>query len=114
VNPEIKTRWVAALRSGKYPQGRGRLKTEEGFCCLGVLCDLAAEDGIGHWEQKDTYFNRHYFLVTTVHENNYLPMEVATWAGLHRNPFVGSSILSALNDSGSSFAEIADLIERHL
>ena len=34
----IKTAWLEALRSGKYNQGRGRLKTVKGnYCCLGVL-----------------------------------------------------------------------------
>ena len=38
--PTIKTKWVAALRSGKYKQDTGRLRTADGFCCLGVLCDI--------------------------------------------------------------------------
>lgn len=32
-------KWIAALRSGKYKQTRGRLQDGDGFCCLGVLCD---------------------------------------------------------------------------
>lgn len=44
-----------ALESGKYPQGRKQLVTlSEGdrfwhFCCLGVACDVAREDGVGGW-----------------------------------------------------------------
>lgn len=56
----IKARWVAALRSGKYPQTEhslhrvvpmpNALYSENsddpvGFCCLGVLCDLYVQDG---------------------------------------------------------------------
>lgn len=51
---ELKAKWVAALRSGKYDQGQAALKTAakphldknqnivqgETFCCLGVLCDV--------------------------------------------------------------------------
>ena len=38
---EIKTEWVAALRSGEYTQGQGWLKSADGrYCCLGVLCTL--------------------------------------------------------------------------
>lgn len=33
--------WTAALRSGKYEQGRGFLNGPKGHCCLGVLCELA-------------------------------------------------------------------------
>ena len=41
----VLTKWLKALRSGKYKQGRGTLcqtdkKGNESFCCLGVLCDL--------------------------------------------------------------------------
>jgi len=41
----VLTKWLKALRSGKYKQGRGALcqidkKGAESFCCLGVLCDL--------------------------------------------------------------------------
>jgi hypothetical protein len=49
VDKKLKTKWVAALRSGKYKQGRSQLKqtrnTDNGdpvttFCCLGVLKDI--------------------------------------------------------------------------
>lgn len=33
-------KWIAALRSGEYEQTRGALNDENGFCCLGVACDL--------------------------------------------------------------------------
>lgn len=43
--PEIKTKWIEALRSGKYNQGTGKLFTDgktteselDEHCCLGVL-----------------------------------------------------------------------------
>jgi hypothetical protein len=42
---EVVKAWVAALRSGEYVQGHGRLiishPEHPEFCCLGVLCDLA-------------------------------------------------------------------------
>lgn len=41
MNPELKTKWLTALRSGDYKQGKERLKNVDGtMCCLGVLCDL--------------------------------------------------------------------------
>lgn len=40
----LKAEWVEALRSGKYVQGRQRLKRVMGggttYCCLGVLCEV--------------------------------------------------------------------------
>lgn len=53
---QVYKRWLKALRSGEYAQGtsylkwqyRGEKKAE--FCCLGVLCDLAARDGGPEWK----------------------------------------------------------------
>jgi len=39
LNP-VAQKWVKALRSGKYKQGRNRLRKKDRFCCLGVLCEL--------------------------------------------------------------------------
>ena len=41
MNQEIKQKWLEALRSGKYKQGRLGLRNKQNeFCCLGVLCDV--------------------------------------------------------------------------
>ena len=45
-------KWVKALRSGDYKQGHGRLRTDDTFCCLGVACDLYAQE---HPEAKWTF-----------------------------------------------------------
>jgi hypothetical protein len=42
MNTELMHKWVAALRSGKYQQGRGVLwncRTNK-YCCLGVLMEV--------------------------------------------------------------------------
>lgn len=40
----FKTKWLKALRSGEYKQGKGQLVREDNggdrFCCLGVLVDV--------------------------------------------------------------------------
>lgn len=41
MNQELKRKWVKALLSGKYAQTRGELKDRRGYCCLGVLRDVA-------------------------------------------------------------------------
>lgn len=42
MDKELKTKWIEALRSGKYYQGKGRLKDSfDRYCCLGVLCDVS-------------------------------------------------------------------------
>lgn len=41
LDPELKSAWLKALRSGDYPQGTGQLRnSDDEFCCLGVLCDV--------------------------------------------------------------------------
>ncbi len=44
MDQEFKAKWVAALRSGKYVQGKGALAKDGRFCCLGVAADLLAPD----------------------------------------------------------------------
>lgn len=49
LKPEIKQKWVEALRSGKYMQGTERMAYEAGdgqmsYCCLGVLGKLFCDD----------------------------------------------------------------------
>src|SRR5688572_5158099 len=43
---------VDALRSGKYKQAIGKLRNEEGFCCLGVGADIS---GKGEWDDDCRY-----------------------------------------------------------
>ena len=47
MDKQVKKIWLAALKSGKYLQGQGSLRSKaqrrggcDGYCCLGVLCDL--------------------------------------------------------------------------
>ena len=50
MNPEVKQKWIDALRSGKYEQGSEKLRSVSGYCCLGVLCDLYAQEHDTQWE----------------------------------------------------------------
>lgn len=102
---EIKKLWVEALRSGKYQQGTGCLRSGAKFCCLGVLCDLHLQETDGEWALSHIYHG----------ETALLPPLVCDWAGLQGiDPKLDGRFLSAFNDAGSTFPEIADLIEKHL
>jgi hypothetical protein len=112
MNPQIKQKWVDALRSGKYQQTQNRLHDENGFCCLGVLCDLYRKENQLEWEPS-IYTNAYMFQNMVAA----LPLSVIEWSGVEGyNPLVNDEIgtLSGLNDNGSAFIEIADLIEEHL
>lgn len=46
VDFELYRRWIRALRSGEFKQGRNALQNlSGGFCCLGVACAVSAEHG---------------------------------------------------------------------
>ncbi len=111
----IKTKWVAALRSGKYQQGTGALCTGDKFCCLGVLCNLAVNDGIIKAGKVRNVSDMVYYGNGEHARPNYLPREVESWAQMDSSsghiPTVGA--LADLNDSGKSFEEIATIIEEN-
>lgn len=44
--PEVKQRWLKALREGGFEQAPGYLELDEKFCCLGVLCTIAHADEV--------------------------------------------------------------------
>lgn len=55
----LKAKWLEALRSGKYKQGRGKLRSvDDEFCCLGVLCDIS---GQGQWKMVESEAGYCYF-----------------------------------------------------
>ena len=44
MDPKLKAKWLVALRSGQFPQGKGYLHRDEGFCCLGVLAMVSGHE----------------------------------------------------------------------
>jgi len=131
VKPEIKADWLNRLRSGTYEQGRGRLRTEgdpesgepDRYCCLGILCEAAVDAGIVERTLAG------YQAPHTAEQLTVLPGRVALWAGLKsNNPTIAGDkqlTLAEHNDGlhadtdgwsrkPKTFAEIADLIEKHL
>ena len=104
MNPTIKAKWLKALRSGDYKQTTGALYADGGYCCLGVLCDVLG--AIPAAAKKDDFWGN--FAI--------LPANVAKRAGISENPVPSgyTDSLADLNDSGSSFEDIADIIEQQL
>jgi len=129
MNTEVKQKWIDALRSGKYDQGSEKLRSVQGYCCLGVLCDLYSQEQDSEWEfrgiaetnlqpQDYWYFDG---------ESEFLPESVKEWAGLPaKNPSVRVDVtededdddwfyneeIANLNDSGYTFNELSKLIEQ--
>lgn len=112
----IQRAWVRALRSGKYKQTTGvltMLKEDKpaGYCCLGVLCDLAVKRKI-----TSVDFSGEYAKYTDDLEESVVPEKIREWAALRCE--LGSlesdsdESLAHMNDNGTSFKEIAAIIEK--
>lgn len=122
MNKEIKEKWVAALRSGEYKQGKSALKeTQDGkdaFCCYGVLCDLAVAAGVAEATRFEDNRTTQYNDQAGSLSSFYLPDGVTRWAGLAiRNHVIIDGIREDLadhNDHGKTFEQIADAIEEQL
>lgn len=115
---DIAEKWVAALESGKYVQGKGLLRDTDGkYCCLGVLCDLAVEEGIV--SKVDDGGATFYGVDATPLSGRsaLLPSEVMAWSGMaFPDGFMPSQDLSLtmLNDTfGREFDQIAEMIRTH-
>lgn len=116
MNHEVAMKWIAALRSGKYPKGQHYLNYKGQFCCLGVLCDLAAQEMPVHQGSIGP-------LIWYDGQQKTLPPTVENWAGLRstlgRLPNLGrtfketnASSLTEVNDlTDTDFNGIADIIE---
>lgn len=102
MNQEIKAKWLEALRSGRYKQGVGCLRSDKDeYCCLGVLCDVVAPE---QWNYEDkllcyTHANAAFFPGDNIKQKIKLPLMI-------------QEFLSGKNDGGDNFHEIAEYIEK--
>lgn len=92
MDAQLKAKWIEALRSGEYEQGKHLFEADGAFCCLGVLCKVMGiptvdNNGAGSWSAVE----------------DVLPDRYKT-----------ASALATMNDSHTSFSEIADYIEKNL
>lgn len=138
MNADVKRKWLDALRGGEYKQTTGRLLSvstsgEKSYCCLGVLCDIAVQEGVTDWGSSS--FGAQSIVAMsakgeTFLESAGLPPSLQEWSGVYGDcasfdrpvegivegedgpeaQFFGN--LVGLNDeAGWTFAQIADLIE---
>lgn len=103
MDPDFKKKWITALLSGDYEQTRGRLKAEymNAFCCLGVACDLAES---ARWMNSIFIFDGLAYPVV-------VPGALKEKWNLDQ---VAIDVLIRMNDSGTSFKNIAAWIEENL
>lgn len=115
-------KWIKALRSGDYKQGRGHLKTKDGYCCIGVACEIMNVANAFSDLKQRFYF---YFSGDNI-EGRVLPNFRHDISPCYWYTFTFGSYappqerLVNMNDSGGcgepvyDFNDIADYIEDHL
>lgn len=129
--PEFKAQWLEALRSGKYVQSKNYLHIGQGFCCLGVACDIANptwhKSGISDLQtvfeaiSGSTSMPRRDDLPAGVYETliqmtdapDHLT-DVAFEDSSEDNEVAIMNFLAGVNDGGASFTDIADWIDANL
>lgn len=102
VDPEIKSMWLAALRSGEHQQGTGQLRIDDCYCCLGVLAKVLEPEKFesecwasnGHLPTSVEYraFGEHTFEIELTQETLVTKNDLNKW----------------------TFDQIADFIEENL
>lgn len=123
-NREVLNLWIDALESGKYQQTTQVLRRNDengeavGYCCLGVLCELAVEAGV----IQPSILNPNATNISMYGEGENtgnLPKEVRKWVGLatpngrfnETGEEYSSTTLIGLNDThGYNFQQIAGVL----
>lgn len=92
-------RWIKALLSGEYQQAHGALHRQDGFCCMGVACDLVDPDG---WAEDASHFRFQNLSIM------FPTKEVARKFGMRAG---ATGYLAFLNDEAKlGFQQIADIL----
>lgn len=108
MDPGWKAKWVAALRSGRYAQGKGHLRRGSRYCCLGVLCEIHPDVTLG-MPALGVFVARS--AVDGDQSTTALPIALAETVGLSG---METGELVYMNDIGGNFPRIADWIEANL
>ena len=123
---EYAMKWAEALESGLYPQSKGTLRDDKGYCCLGVACEVA---GKKFTKNPDNPSSCKYQL-DDGRSYAILPREVQDELGmgdsvgslpLNQNGFPTMIMvdskefnhLAAANDGGKTFKQIAQAIREN-
>lgn len=105
---EFATKWIAALRGGKYKQGQTQLKEGNTYCCLGVACKIVSP--------KCHLRNAQFIQLDNIEDMSvsrevYKSIPELLRGGGGENLFVRH--VSEMNDGGKTFDDIADWIEKN-
>ncbi len=98
MNQRIRAELSKRLRSGLIAQGKGSLRHDDKYCCLGVLCLMHSEETGTYWEKGSPYCG----------ELTLPPVVVSRWAGLSQDSM---GEMACDNDDGVDFPTIANRLD---
>lgn len=104
INKSQFNKWINALRSGEYAQTKECLQNSDGYCCLGVACEVLIPKGLQYVEEEG------FLIGDFPDDQKYSPK----WLTEINDDFSHktSQELAQLNDvDHMSFDEIADCLE---
>lgn len=109
---KIADKWLAALRSGEYKQCTNVLYNGGGYCCLGVLqmvvdgkVEVDKDDGTPEPLPSFGWLAKKGIEFLSIKDGSLVHDRVPLLPALQR-------LAATANDSGESFATIADAIEQ--
>jgi hypothetical protein len=121
---DVAERWITALESEEFPQAKDALRRNDGYCCLGVLCELYRREhpDRASWDEKARDRGIIAFNVSGEQGFSVLPDEVLVWAGMRFDnghfgggfPGIDGDTLAELNDSDEPFTRIAQVIRDYV
>ena len=109
MNKQIAKKWADALASNRFKKGGNALQSDDTYCCLGVLCKLAEDEGVRVFYSPEN---------ASCLAGSYLDSQptVMQWAELDskngkyedQGP---DNTLALLNDTSETFAPVIKIIE---
>ena len=129
MNRELGQKLVEALRSGKYPKGKGKLcrinlntgKAE--YCCLGVLCEILEIPKVVYNRSSEpilTYGGSSDYLVGEVLMKSTLATQEGAFSGrtLTDEQIIYGKLrpaaLTHINDISDTWEPVIEAIEKHM
>lgn len=102
MDSQVRKQLIDALKSGKYKWTEGRLRQDDCFCVLGVLCDIS---GLGTWSDDESY------IVEGDDDPLFCtpPLAVTRWAGLAHDEM---NQLWIINDDSTSYDRVIRYLEQ--
>lgn len=105
-------KWLEALRSGRYEQGKGFLRSlDHKYCCFGVLCEILEIPCV---RTETPNHRQQYSYMRMVGPPPAFALEkIGLTTGFYYHPMIAYELMG-LNDEGAPFTVIANRIEEAL